>query len=301
MKEVERIIQKGVIPEDFLKEEVRNDYLVTTQRKRIWTVLLDLGLEFDRVCKKHGIRYFFSDGNLIGAIRHHGFIPWDDDLDVMMPREDYERFLQLGNEFKDPYFFQTPYTDKGCYFAITKIRNSRTTGLIDRFKYQGFNQGIWLSVFPLDTVDPEKGAEIYKQINALNVENSTYMRMSHPNLDEKDRERVKNYSGRDPLKTYEEIHCLARRFEGEDTGYCAVMVSTADKYSKKVFKKEWFSESVLCPVEGFEFSIPKHYDEILMQYYGDYMQLPPVNERGIKHDGVLWDPDKPYTEYLPKK
>ena len=94
MTEIERILKKGVIKEDFLKEEIRNEFLVTTERKKIWVVLLDLMMVFDDVCKKHNLTYFLEAGSLLGAIRHKGFIPWDDDVDVLMPRKDYQKFLR---------------------------------------------------------------------------------------------------------------------------------------------------------------------------------------------------------------
>ena len=111
MTEIERIVKRGVITEDFLKEEKRGDFTVTAKRKRVWAVILDLIVEFDSVCRKHNLRYFLDSGSLLGAIRHGGFIPWDDDIDVTMPREDYEKFIRLNDEFKHPYFLQTPYSD----------------------------------------------------------------------------------------------------------------------------------------------------------------------------------------------
>ena len=92
MTEIERIIKKGTIKEDFLKEEVRNDFLVTTDRKKLWAVILDLYLKFVTVCEKYGLRFWAEGGTLLGAVRHKGFIPWDDDVDIMMPLPDLLKF-----------------------------------------------------------------------------------------------------------------------------------------------------------------------------------------------------------------
>ena len=138
MTEIERIIQKGVITRQFLQEEVDHDFLVDENRKKLWAVMLDMIAEFDKVCKKYGFSYYMIYGALLGAVRHKGFIPWDDDFDVAMPRNDYERFIRLSDEFKHPYFLQTPYTDPGYYYSFAKIRNSNTTGVVEMFEYSKF-------------------------------------------------------------------------------------------------------------------------------------------------------------------
>ncbi len=104
MKEIERLIKKGVITEDYLKEEVICDFLVDVNRKKMWAIMLDMLSEFISICKKHGLTYYMFYGSLLGAVRHKGFIPWDDDVDVAMPRKDYEKFLTLGHEFLEPLF-----------------------------------------------------------------------------------------------------------------------------------------------------------------------------------------------------
>ena len=95
---------KYQVPQDFLHEEVRRDYTITAEMKQVWAVQLDLLQELLRVCKENGLRVFADSGTLIGAVREKGFIPWDDDIDVAMPREDYDRLMSLSAEFRDPYF-----------------------------------------------------------------------------------------------------------------------------------------------------------------------------------------------------
>ena len=104
MKEIERIINQNILPESFFQEETRDGFVVTESRKKLWGILLDLLLKFDEVCKNNDLRYFLSCGSMLGAVRHKGFIPWDDDIDVCMPREDYDRLLTLSDEFRSPYF-----------------------------------------------------------------------------------------------------------------------------------------------------------------------------------------------------
>ena len=298
MTEIERIIDKGVISKDFLKEEVICDFLVTEERKKIWAISLDLALEFDKVCKKHGLRYFLLGGTLLGAIRHKGFIPWDDDMDLMMLREDYERFKQLENEFKAPYFFQTPTTDPESGYSIIKIRNSNTTAVVDKFRYEKFNQGIWISVFPIDNWEIEGGEERSAKIKKLLIENATYMRKSNPYLSDADKIRVQNHSGRKPKEVNDEIQTIAMRDRFKHTEYVALAVTTVYPLKNLIYRREVFADSVDVDFEGFRLPAPIGYDEYLKTAYGNYMEFPPVEKRGTWHSGIIIDTNQPYTAYL---
>ena len=117
------------LPQGFLNAETRCDYIITEKMKEVWAVELDLLVEFDRICKKHGIKYVASGGTMLGAVRHHGYIPWDDDIDLMMTREEYEKLCSIASsEFKHPYFFQTEDTDPGFMRYLARLRNSDITG-----------------------------------------------------------------------------------------------------------------------------------------------------------------------------
>lgn len=298
MTECERIIQSGILPESFFKEEVRNDFLVDTTRKKIWAIALDMLIELDRICKKHGIQYFLIGGTLLGAVRHKGFIPWDDDIDVGMMRSDYERFLELSSEFKDPYFLQTPYTDDGYFFSFAKVRNGNSASISIPFRFERFNQGIALDVFPVDNCTKEDVKQNFDKISSLIIDNSNYMRKSSP--DAYDRERHARWSGRNPLSVYEEIQRIARTHENDETDYVNLSTCTVYSCEKFVWKKEDVTQFIDMEFEGFRFPCPKGYDAILTTQYGDYMQFPPVEQRGAWHDKNIFNPDVPYRDYRKK-
>lgn len=298
MTEIERILQKGIIKGDFLREEVRNDFLVTTERKKLWAIILDMFFEFQRVCKKYDLMYYPIAGFLLGAIRHKGYIPWDDDLDVVMPRDDYEKFLQLKNEFKSPYFFQIPETDEGYYYGMAKIRNSNTTALNQKFKYAGFNQGIWFSVFPLDNWRLDGGEERFERIKKHLMDCGTYMRRTNPYLDERDLARVQDLGDKDPYQAYKDVQHIASQFCKEDTSHVALATCTVYKYEKNIFKKKDFEYAIPWKFEGYDIVVPVGYESILKTAYGDFMQFPPVENRGNWHAGTFFDSDKPYTHYI---
>lgn len=297
MTECERIIASGRFSSDYLKEETLCDFWVDTDRKKLWMVLLDLLLEFDRVCKKHNLKYVLAYGSLLGAVRHKGFIPWDDDLDVAMFREDYEKLLQIGpGEFSAPYLFQTPETDEGYGFSFVKIRNANTTGISNAFRYEKFNQGLFLDVFPMDNYLPDNAEQTYDTIQALNLENSTYMRLSNPHPSARDQARIAAHSGRHPREVNAQIQSIARQYESIPTQQVCVYVNTILPYRVETFPRSCFDQIIDWEFEGFRFPIPADYDTVLRIGYNAYMEFPPMEKRGNWHDG-FFDPDMPYHQY----
>ena len=136
---------------DIDKDEIRSGFLVTTDRKKIWNKEIELFLEVDRICKKYDIKYYALFGTLLGAVRHKGFIPWDDDIDVAMLRPDYMRFVQVApQEIKAPYFLQNVYTDNRI-MNWSKIMDDSTSA-IENWDAFYMHQGIFVDIFPLDVV-----------------------------------------------------------------------------------------------------------------------------------------------------
>ncbi|MBR4925158.1 MAG: LicD family protein [Prevotella sp.] len=297
MTECERLINEGLFHKDFLNEEVRDDFKIDSKRKKIWMVTLDLLIKFDQVCRKHGLRYYLFYGSLLGAIRHKGFIPWDDDIDVLMPRKDVEKLILLGDEFTPPYYLMSPYTEEGFFYSFPKLCNANTTCFTKVFAYQPYHQGINLDIFVMDNVVPSDFLEDYERIGMLAYENSTYMRKSYPYLNDKDLERVKKHSGRAPLEVYEEIQNIAKKHINDATGWVSAETITAYNAKKNLFPSKWFEESVDVDFEGFKFFAPKHYEEILETIYGDWEKFPPIEERGKWHSYANIDADVPYKEF----
>lgn len=288
---------KAILGEDFFKEEVRCDYLVSAKMKRIWAVLMDMYLAFAEVCNKYGLRYYVVWGSLLGAIRHNGFIPWDDDFDVAMPREDYNKFLKISkDDFQYPIFLQTPYTDPGYFVSWAKLRNSSTTAISKMTNHRRFNQGLFFDIFPMDDCDTskmvEEREEIFKRVKRLGVA----MRHGNPFLGERQLQDEITYWTDDPLQEYEEMERIASSHHGLQDYYVAVL--TTGDVRKKVWPKRLFEKTMICKFESIDVVIPIGYEELLTIQYGDYLKYPPIEERGVSHSDLIFNPDKPYSDFF---
>lgn len=299
MTECERIINDGILKMEFFEEEDRCGFHIDRNRKKIWAVELDLLLQLEKICSQHNIKFFLDGGSVLGAVRHKGFIPWDDDIDIGMPRNDYEKFLEIGQrELKAPYFLQTPYSDSGYYFSFAKLRNSNTSFISKPFIYEKFNQGICIDIFPLDIFPTEGAEDRYNRIKMLNIDNSTYMRRSNPNPSYAEKQRLLTHSGRAPLDVCNEIQMIATQFRNQNVEYMGDIVCTIYDWKKSLHKKEVFNGYKEIDFECFRFPVPVQYESYLSTLYGNWKEFPPLEKRGVWHDNVIIDPDVPYKKKI---
>lgn len=290
---------KVILGEDFFKEEVRCDYLVSAEMKRIWAVLLDMYLAFAETCDKYGLKHFVVGGTLLGTIRHNGFIPWDDDLDIGMLREDYEEFLKIASkELKYPLFLQTPFTDKDYYISFAKIRNSTTTGLSKILCHRRFNQGLFIDILPYDYVDLDKVEEDRISIFNCAKKCGVYMREGSKYLNDSQKQDRIKYHTIDPLSDWKKIQEIASNPNYKQSGFIGCTIFTGTPLEKCVFPALAFEKTVKHRFEKTEVFIPIGWESILKVQFGNYNVFPPVKERGVRHSGFIFDSDNPYTNYL---
>ena len=298
MTECERIIKEGILPKSFFEPETICDFYVDEKRKKIWAILIDLLAKFDSVCRKHGLRYWVSCGGLLGIVRHNGFIPWDDDLDVSMLREDYEKLIRLGHEFEDPYFLQIPCQDDGYFYSFAKLRNSNTTAVSKVFRYQNFNQGCMLDIFPMDNCDVNDAEQNFCRIKELALMNSLNMRMSNPYLEQNDLIRIAKTCLDDPNDVFKELDSIAQSHSKDETEFTTLAVSTIFHWKKNLIPKSVFKNLKEVDFYGVKTYIPSDFDCVLSTNYGKYMVFPPIESRGSWHDGAIFAPDVPYIETI---
>lgn len=290
---------------DFIKEEVRNGWKVSIETKKVWWVQLDLLKELDRICKKHSLSWYPIYGTLLGVVRHKGFIPWDDDVDVAMPRIDYDRFCEIcRRELKYPYFLQTTLTDKECYMMWSSLRNSETTGNRISCMNKKQNNGIGIDIMPLDGCSAN--GTIFKisrfPMRVATVICNTYVNEFNTRKIADLLRSVLRMFKIDYKKIYKKAESANRKYRWDDYEYVTFR-ALADPLTKKIhrvmWKKEDFEKIVELPFENMMIPVPAGYDRILTQLYGDYEEYPPEDKRGGKHD-MVYVPDVPYREYCSK-
>lgn len=260
----------------------------------------ELGIlkSFISVCDTLGLKYYLLEGTLLGAVRHNGFIPWDDDIDVGMPREDYERFCREGQALLPEYYFiQTIHTEKDYRANFAKIRDSRTTFVETSVRHCKINHGIWIDIFPLDYCydDEEKQLKRFRKQLLMTVKIASGFHL----LNFKTTFKIRT-AGAVASIVYPTIRraLLAREkwmkaLPKSDTyaNYCSAW------YKKEIIPKEWFGDGVFLEFEGLSVRVPTEYDKWLTKVYGDYMQLPPVEKRVAHHYADVIDIENSYTLY----
>ena len=301
------------LPEHFLDEEVRCDYLVTHEMKEVWAVELDLLAELLRVCKKYDIKIFVIGGTMLGVARHKGFIPWDDDIDMAMFREDYDKLCKVASqEFVHPYFFQTEYTDKESLRGHAQLRNSDTAGILKaemKMKFK-FNQGIFIDIFPLDNIPDDiqiREKWLKKSIKLINeLRNYRLYNSVNKELIYRSRNRLKQFVKRIiyPLfygkifnkhtDSYENYEKCIKKFNTLNTENVGIIVlNKIDRFAWK--KTDLLAQIKDLPFEFLKVPIPTSYPVLLEHTYGDWKKI--VKGTSL-HGDVLFDTSKSYLQVL---
>lgn len=286
------------VPPEFLEEEERSGYLVTHKQKEVWAVELDLLQEFMDACKKCGVKCYADAGTLLGAVRHKGFIPWDDDIDLVMLRDDYEKLLQMSEElFQEPYFFQTIYTDSGYYRGHAQFRNTKTTAILEeeKGKILHFNQGIFIDIFVLDGIPESK---IQRGVDKFWVTliNKVIICAKKNMRDMSWREKIVHilikFFNISPKKLFDKRE---RRLSRYNKNEMVAPLGFIYETKKRCRSRKMYDNMLMTPFEFTSIPIPEEYDDFLKQRYGQYMN--PQNVP-TTHGKVWFDVDNSYKNYV---
>lgn len=292
-----------------LEEEVICDYRVSGKQKKIWNIELGLLEKFMEVCNRNNLKFFVAHGTLLGAVRHGGFIPWDDDIDVNMPRKDYESLKKIApKEFQFPFFFQTFETDPFNFVGHAKLRNELTTGMdLQNIGDLKSHNGLFIDIFPMDGV----------------VEDLKHRK--------KQSQKIEMYRGLMLAKIYGEKYFYFQQYNEQIwKKYCLVSKIFSAEFLNKKFEKwcskytddralregihafrtdyeccYWYKKDyekiTYMSFQGMMVPVPENYDNCLKIKWGNYMEYPPSEKRGYKHNDVIMEPDVSFHEFAQDK
>lgn len=264
---------------------------------KIWETEIEILDFFDKVCRKNGLRYSLAYGTLLGAIRHKGFIPWDDDIDVIMPRKDYEKLLEIWKiQSSDKYLIQSYKTDLDYTNNFAKIRKNHTTFLQNEYeKNKKYHKGIFIDVFPIDRVASNKLSQTIQYmacaINLLYTKDYTSGKKGFMHLIEKSFLLLNKQKKRKILFKAEKIIKYWNKKSNNDMFSCCTI-----ECCRKYYPADLFEQLQLRDFNGKKYYTVKDFDTVLKTDYGDYMKLPPNEEQKWKHHPLLISFDKNYEE-----
>lgn len=270
------------------------------QTKRIQKELMPLLHEVKRVCEKNNIPYFLCAGSVLGAVRHQGFIPWDDDIDIGMLRKDYNRFLKVARTDLSEGYLLIDANDTPDYcMGYAKVVRDNTALVNAESSHLRMHHGFFVDLFPFDTIpeDVEKQNEMYQE--ARDIQN-LFLRMRKWN----------NFTGKNPIKRYfanweyyslkrysskkvfDKMNQIVTQYLDSDSKLVADLFAP---YNKKLFFKiEDIYPYKMMQFEDDVYPVPANPDAYLSVMYGDYMTLPPEDKRYVKHDIICFDTNKNY-------
>lgn len=245
----------------------------------IKSIELDMLINFDRICRKNGIKYSITYGTLLGAIRHKGFIPWDDDIDVMMSRDEYEKFLKVWKDGK--YKLMTSRKDCDFWPLFSRITDPRTH--LDPPKI--CNHGVWVAVIPYDKIpDDEKICQKHLKRVRRGMRLFEAKRSNYPVNGSESLPKKMAIAALEFLLRFIPFYTLAKRVERIKTKYRKTDAKRVNPWiSRIIVDASIFDEYVDVEFEELMVMAIKQCDYFLQYMYGDYMKLPPLEERVPKH------------------
>lgn len=277
------------------------------EKEKLFSLLVELLEKLDQVCQEHNFQYWVIAGTLLGAVRHKGIIPWDDDIDVCMPRNDYDKLIQLGDKlFDGPFYLQTSANDPGFHKGFARLRNSNSTEIPYKDAAYKCNHGVFLDIFPLDDI-PSSEKEFKRRIKVMKVwegvlhfQGRFYSDLGSYGLNSKKRiaydicKILFQLKIITPHRIYKIYHKIAAG-KGNQIANKVGLLTVVHDSPRYIFMKEMFSKTIRLPFENITVNAPAEYDSILTTSYGDYMT--PV-QQPTEHGSIVFDADIPFAEYV---
>ena len=281
------------LDDNYFKEEERCGFKISSMMKRVWAVEMDVLTEIDRICKEYGLTYYAAFGTMLGAVRHNGFVPWDDDIDIYMLRPDYQALMNvLSDELPQGYYNSSSYSDSTHMQPLTSVMNTKyiITDVSERKKFYGCPYICGVDIFPLDYI-PSDEEELSVFRNLYTIIYSTareYYQYSKEELEEylKRIEEMCNTKidreGNIPNQLWLLLDKVAGIFGEDECEYLTYLPTNICYDAELKYKKEWFKSAKRFPFEYISVPLPNGYDELLKVTNSDYMKYD--KQRGRAHD-----------------
>ena len=260
--------------------------LTDKELKKLQKIELEILIEFDRICRKHNIKYTLSGGTLLGAIRHDGFIPWDDDIDINMTRKEYNKFIKCQKKDlnTDKFYLDCIETKDDCGMIYSKLKRKDSLYIETASNRDRSEQNIWIDIFPVDKIKSNKSRLSCIRVYCLKI----ILMYKYGYIKTHDNRIIFNivrflsiFFNKEKLK--KKICKLLTKYNDIDTDYYVEYASTY--LGKQIMRKRVYTDYTEHKFENKKFMITKHYDEYLKTLYDDYMKLPPEEDR-INHHYV---------------
>lgn len=259
----------------------------------IWNVELDILERIDEYCRGNGLKYSLAYGTLLGAVRNKGFIPWDDDVDIIMPRDDYNYLI---NNWNVPgYVVQNKITNNDFNQNFTKIRKDHSTFIQFEFeKSTSYHKGIFVDVFPVDRVAPTKPKRLIQFVYC--AFNLLYTRDGVTSRNQLLLERILLMVPKKWRLFF--VEWTDKKIQEWNSCDSECFVHATLDGTKQHFASDLFNEMIYIEFAGKRFMSVKGFDDFLKRRYGDYMKLPPESERVYSHHPLVVDVNKNYDEII---
>ena len=256
----------------------------TITSKELKAIQLDLLQRTADFCEKNDIKYFLCGGTLLGAIRHKGYIPWDDDIDISMPRPDYDRFISIFNNPKNYYQVIDMSNDEKYGFPFAKVHDTRT--FVDEIQYAKDHFGVYIDIFPIDGVgEDEQVFRILRWRKLLHTKKANYYQRTifKKIINTFGKILLLPFSTHDILKKMDEE---ARKYPYGSTSRAGIIINPYG--TREIVDISIFEHAITKEFEGRQYKVPVGYDAWLRSIYSDYMQLPPEDKRHSPHVAIAY-------------
>ena len=292
-----------------LGNQTPETFVVTEDRRRLWQVEMDITKVLLDLCAKHGLSIWASFGTLLGAVRHKGFIPWDDDMDFVMPREDYDKLYELA---KRGSLLPAPYELDVVDAALIRLCNNDTTMLNIKYNLKkNRNYGVWVDVMCLDAAPDELTDKVVSEHMAMsrrvrlinNGKNFSYE--SYPGW----KYLLTHFVSRVYCGTHDywkmldsfnaDMRDISRKFSGLKWWNYTEQAKSDPPSTIKTYDAAWYSETVMLPFEDMALPCPKEYEKCLNTEFGPNWMKPIMGTYG--HEGAIIDLDTPFKQFIPER